>query len=115
MATITHTKQNTSNSRTILMTWTGLANGDEGTSIPFSQYTDKSIQVTGIFGPGGSVRFEGTNNGVDWGVLTDPQGNPLDVTTAKIEMVTEATWLVRPRVTAGDGTTNLSVTLLARE
>jgi len=115
MATIAHTRKPTQNSKTILVSWDGLANGDDGEPIPFSQYTDKSVQVVGPFGASGSVRFEGSNNGTDWAALTDPQGNALDFTQAKIEMATEATYLVRPRVTAGDGTTSISVTLLARE
>lgn len=115
MSTINHTRQNTNNSSTILVTWPALANGDDGSPIPFSQYTDKSVQVIGPFGAGGNLRFEGSNNGTDWAVLTDPQGNALDFTQAKIEMVTEATYLVRPRVTAGDGSTSITVILLARE
>lgn len=115
MATIDHIRSNTNNARTILATWSDLANGDSGNGLPFSQYTDKSVQVIGTFGTGGSLRIEGSNNGTDWAVLTDPQGNALDFTQAKIEMVTEATSLVRPRVTAGDGTTSISVIILARE
>lgn len=115
MSTVSHTRQDTKNSRTILVTWTPLQNGDDGDAIPFSQYTDKSVQVTGIFGVGGSVAFEGSNDGVNWSVLTDAQGNDLNFAAAKIELVSEATFRVRPRVTAGDGTTSISVTLLARE
>jgi hypothetical protein len=92
-----------------------MANGDDGNPIQFAQYTDKSVQVTGIFGSGGSIRLEGSNNGVDWAPLSDPSGNDLNITSAKIKMVTEATYYVRPRVTAGDGTTNLSVHLLIKE
>ena len=116
MSTINHTRTQIGNVRSLVANWEGLANGDVGEAIPFSQYTDKSLQVTGVFGAGGNLRFEGSNNnGVTWGVLTDPQGNALDFTTAKIEMVTEATWLVRPSVTAGDGTTLLNAYLLIKE
>jgi hypothetical protein len=45
-------------------------------------------------------------------VLTDPQGNDLNITTAKIEAISEATRFVRPVVTAGDGTTSLTVFLM---
>jgi hypothetical protein len=115
MSTITHTRQDTKNSRTILVSWSPLQNGDQGDAIPFSQYADKSVQVTGIFGAGGGVTFEGSNDGVNYAPLTDAQGNDLNFSAAKIEIVCEATYLVRPRVTAGDGTTSLSVILLARE
>jgi len=115
MSTIQMTQRPSGNTRTFIATWTPLANGDDGSMVQFSQYTDKSVQVSGTFGAGGALRLEGSNNGVDWAVLTDPQGNDLTITTPKIEMVTEATLYVRPRVTAGDGTTSLTVTLLMKE
>lgn len=115
MSTISKTQISTGNTKAVVIAWTPLANGDDGEPIPFSQYTDKSVQVSGIFGAGGSVRIEGSNDGTNWAVLTDPQGNDLNITSAKIEMVTEATRLIRPRVTAGDGTTNLNVHLLIKE
>ena len=115
MSTIQYDKAPSGNTRTMIATWAGLANGDDGEWIKFSQYTDKSVQVTGIFGAGGSVAIEGSNDGVNFAVLNDPQGNPLNFTSAKLLMVTEATLYVRPRVTGGDGTTNLSVILLMKE
>mgnify|MGYP000043478708 CR=1 FL=1 len=115
MSTIQLTKTPSGNTRTIVATWPGLANGDDGEPIKFSQYADKSVQVTGIFGSGGALLIEGSNNGTDWAPLSDPQGNELNFAMAKIEMVTEATLYVRPRVTGGDGTTNLSVILLMKE
>lgn len=115
MATISNTKTATGNTRSIVVNWSGMANGDDGEPILFSQYVDKSVQVVGTFGVGGSLRLEGTNNGTDWAVLTDPQGNDLNIMTAKIEQIMEACWKVRPRVTAGDGTTSLAVHLMIKE
>jgi len=109
------TKTATGNTRAFVLTWPGLLNGDTGEPIAFSQYTDKSAQVVGDFGVGGVVALEGSNNGADWSVLTDPQGNPLNFSTAKIEMVAEATAFVRPRVLAGDGSTSLALILLLKE
>ena len=115
MTTIASTTTNTGNSRSTVIGWATMANGDGGAPVMLSQYTDRSVQITGVFGAGGSVRIEGSNDGVNWAVLTDPQGNDLNITTAKIEMVTEATLMIRPRVTAGDGTTALTVALFAKE
>lgn len=115
MATIQHTTAPTQTSVAFVAAWAGLANGDTGSTLMGAQYTDKSVQVSGTFGTGGTLRFEGSNDGVNWAVLTDPQGNALDFTTAKIEMVSEATLYVRPRVAAGDGTTALTVSLLMKE
>ena len=116
MATIPNQNSATGNTRGVVVQWGPLANGDDGEAIPFSQYADKSVQVTGTFGAGGSVRFEGSNDGgTNWAPLTDVQGNALDFTSARIKQVTEVTALTRPRVTGGDGSTSLTVSLCMRE
>ncbi len=114
MATRNHTRPATGITSTIVAAWTGLQQGDDGDAMPFAQYTDKSVQVSGVLG-GAAVVIEGSNNGGStWATLTDPQGNDLSISTAKIEMVTEATLMVRPRIVGGDGTTNVSVHMLCK-
>lgn len=108
------TKISTGNHKSIVIAWLAIPLNGDGESIPFCQYTDKSAQVTGTFG-GATVQIEGSNNGADWATLTDPQGNSLSFTGPKIEMVAEATYLVRPKVTGGDGTTSINVHLLIKE
>lgn len=94
---------------------TGLANGDETPALPFTQFADRSVQVTGTFGAGGNLRVEGSNDGgTTWAALADPQGVALDITSAKIESILEVVEKVRCRVTAGDGTTSLAVYLILR-
>ena len=90
-----------------------LSNGEAGD--PFEQpgSSDRSAQVGGTFGVGGSVSIEGSNDGVNYRVLTDPQGNALTFTSANLEAVSEVTRFIRGRVTAGDGTTAITVHLLA--
>lgn len=97
-----------------LVQWTGLtkATDDAGEAVQLPNHSDRSVQVTGTFGSGGSVRIEGSIDGTNYAVLTDPQGNALDVTAAKIEAISEVVRYIRPRVTAGDGTTSLTVTIL---
>jgi len=102
-------------SSTYLIEWSGLTNGDDGDPAGLFGAADRSVQVTGTFGVGGSLRIEGSNNGVNYAVLTDPQGNDLDITEAKIETVTENVRYIRPRVTAGDGPTSLAVHILMKE
>lgn len=97
-----------------LITWGGLLNGDDGARADWVEFADRCIQVTGTFGTGGSVTIEGSNDGATFHPLSDPQGNPLTFTTGRIEQALELPRYVRPRVTAGDGTTNLTVTLLMR-
>jgi hypothetical protein len=108
----------------VLYQWTGLTQAtlDAGAAIQMPALADRSVQVLGTLGAGGSVRIEGSNKAApdeststDWAVLTDPQGNDLNLSALKIEAVTEPVLWIRPRVTAGDGTTSLTVILLLRK
>ena len=90
---------------------------DRGAPIPeaYMDYADRSVQVLGTFGAAGNLRVEGSNDGgTTYAVLSDPQGNALNVTAAKVEAITEVTLLTRPFVTAGDGTTDLDVAIVCR-
>jgi len=114
MATITPTPA-TLGDYGIKMTWETMANGDVGSPFDMLNYADRSVQVLGTFGAGGNLRWQGSNDGgTTWATLTDPQGDALDFTAAKIEQVMELAQLARPNVTAGDGTTSLTVVLVAR-
>lgn len=112
------------------VSWGPMGNGDVGLAVGssyggipapaggyFAGYADKSIQVAGTFGAGGSVAVEGTNDGniANFVPLTDPQGNPIALTAAGIRAITEAVVWVRPHVTAGDGTTSLTVSMFFRK
>lgn len=98
-----------------VVTWTGLLNGDVGAPFISAQFADKCVQVEGSFGVGGTCEIEGTNytSGPTYRTLNDPQGNALSVTSAKVEQVLENPYMVRPRVSAGDGNTNLVLKLVA--
>lgn len=99
----------------LTFTWAGLENGDDGTPIDAPDFEPAEIQVKGTFGAGGNVRIEGSlDDGTTYAALNDAQGNALDVAAAKIERVQETTAKMRPRVTAGDGTTNLTVIMRLR-
>lgn len=111
MATVQPTREIVSGGKGHVYTWV-LATGDDGAPIENVDFADRSVQVEGTFG-GASVLIEGSNDTTTFRTLTDPQGNDLSVSTAKIEMVTEVTRLLRPRVTGGSGA-SLTVSLLAR-
>lgn len=114
MATINLARSN-DNSFGISIGWTPLANGDQGQALELHDFVDVSAQVLGTFGVGGNLRIEGSNEETptNWATLTDPQGNALDITAAKIEQVAENVRWIRPNVTAGDGTTAITVRLYA--
>ena len=87
---------------------------ESGQPFPSTKLVDKSVQVTGTFG-GGNLYWEGSNDGKNFYLLNDLQGNPLDFKTSKIEGISEICTACRPRVIGGDDTTNLIVTLVARK
>lgn len=94
------------------VSWSTMANGDSGEPLQNPGSADRSVQVTGTFGVGGTVVLQGSNDGTNYRTLTDPQGNALSFTAAAIEAVQEITRYTRPSVTGGDGTTSLTVTLV---
>jgi hypothetical protein len=94
----------------ILVVWSGLLNGDDGTPLNGYGIVDGSVQVQGTFGTGGSVQMEASNDGTNWHLVADPQGNDIVKTEADLETTLDVVVRhLRPRVTAGDGTTNLVV------
>ena len=96
-----------------LVSW-ALAQGDEGAAAQWTEYADRCFQVAGTFG-GASVTIQGSNDGINWASLSDPQGNALTFVTGRIEQALELPVFVRPVVSNGDGTTALSVTLCMRK
>ncbi|CAB4165266.1 hypothetical protein UFOVP821_32 [uncultured Caudovirales phage] len=97
-----------------LVTWSGLLNGDDGAPVELPTHADRSVQVTGTFGASGNVNIEGSNDGTNYATLSTPASVALAITAAGIKAVLELPRYIRPRVTAGDGTTALVVTLLLR-
>lgn len=115
MPTIQHLITATKTFKACVASWTNLRNGYDGSPIEMAQYTDKSIQVTGVFGAGGNLRLVGSNDGINWFVLTDAKGTDIDITEPDIKFVSEATLYIKPLVTGGDATTDLTVTILLKE
>ena len=118
MGTIAKTEDNLSigqlNNLVTIITWANLGSSDDGAPVGGSGWADKSIQVEGTFGSGGTIVLEGSNDGTNYRTLNDPFGVQLSLTSAGIHAITEATKFIRPRVTAGDGTTAITATVLVR-
>jgi hypothetical protein len=100
-----------------VLEWTGLLQGDDGDWRLLGHYNDKSLHVYGIPG-GATVTFEGSNedapsasNAVG---LTDPTQTAISFTAKGLRQVLENPLFVRPKVTGGDGTTNLTARLVLR-
>jgi pyruvate/2-oxoacid:ferredoxin oxidoreductase alpha subunit len=96
-----------------LTTWDSVAAGDTCTAFVLSVYSDRVVQVEGVFG-GASVALQGSNDGVNYHTLTDPQGNALSFAAGGLETVMELPYYIKPLLSGGDGTTNLTITLSGR-
>lgn len=112
----------TSPSKLIYAKWVAVANGDKGQPLEAGEFADKTVQVFGTFGSGGSVTMEGSNDprvitdssNAIWFTLADPQGNAITKTSAAGEGILENPRFIRPSCTAGDGTTSLTVIICAK-
>ena len=119
MATIayTHAEDGSVNDGSVsIFNWTPLttANAD-GAPIGAVQYADRSVQAVGTFGAGGSMTFQGSNDGVNWAALNTAQGAVVALTAAtQLKQIVEIPRYIRPFVTAGDGTTSLTAVMVAR-
>lgn len=98
-----------------IVSWAALTTTDDvGSALEMAGSPDRSVQVIGTFGVGGTCVIQGSNDGTNYATLTDPQGNALSFTATGLEAVTELTRYIRPRITAGDGTTSLTAYLFVK-
>ncbi len=97
------------------MKWDHLKADNAGAPFACPSYPIKSIQVLGTFA-GAVCSIEGSNvddkDTATYMTLNNLQGNALGITGATIRGIQENTYWVRPNVTGGDGTTDLTVYLL---
>lgn len=93
--------------------WASILNAETGNAAQAAKWPTKTVQVSGTPGAGGSVQLEGSNDGTNWTLLRDSLGVTLVFTAAGLRDVLENTRHIRARVTAGDGTTNFKVLVIA--
>lgn len=103
--------------RVIVLEWTGLLQGDDGEWKPLSYWNDKCLHMYGTL-DGATVTLQGSNESAPTAGnavgLTDPTQTAISFTVKGIKQVLENPLFVRPVVTGGDGTTNLTVRLVCR-
>lgn len=114
MATVNLTKSSVSLGFTDIVSWAALANGDVGAPLDTGDFADRTVQVLGTFGSGGQVTIQGSLDGSNWFTLSNPTGNALVFTSAGGKGVLEMVRYLRPNITAGDGTTSITVLLLTK-
>lgn len=98
--------------------WGPLLSGDTAQPViddsNVTGYADRSVQVNGTFG-GATVALAGSNDGVNFETLSDPTGVALSFTANKLKAVLEAPRQIKPVISAGDGTTAVTVSLFMRK
>src|SRR5262245_3311423 len=88
-----------------------LLNGDQSAALEVLDcLPEKTVQVTGTFGAGGSVSVEKNVDGATWVALAaaDVKSGTHPVTAAGLLEIVTAARQLRLNVTAGDGTTALT-------
>lgn len=79
---------------TITATWSSLAGTENGDSAQLSRWQDRTVQCTGTFT---SITIQGSNDGTNWGTLSDAQGVDLVITVAnEVRTILENPIYVRP-------------------
>lgn len=71
---------------------------------------DKCVQITGSFGSG-NVSIEGSNDGTNFEVLNDVQGNALTLSAAGLKQIAENPRYIRPGTPTGTSV-DVDVTLI---
>ena len=95
--------------------WEAIPNGNVGDGVELGSYSDRTVQVVGTFGSGGSVSIQGSNDGgTTWATLTDQAGSALTFTSTGLRQILQLPHMIRPNVTAGDGTTSLTVYIFGK-
>lgn len=105
---------------TKLVTWATLLNTDTGAPVYLPDFGDRSVQLSGTLGVGGAVTMQGSNDAptaapATYGGVTDPGLTAIVLSAVgAIETVLDPVVWIRPNVTAGDGTTSLTVKMFCR-
>lgn len=92
-----------------------LEQGDTATPITIPRYSDRTVHIFGTFG-GASVSLEGSIDpaGVVYGVLTDDDKSDITQTaSAAPRVVIPNVLTVKPTITGGDGSTSITIALMA--
>lgn len=108
----THTPINEFGQNATLVTWLDLdATDATGTPITMAGSTVRSVQIDGTF-DSSTVTIEGSNDGVTYFTLNDPQGNAISKTSAAFEAIQESPRFLRPKVASAGGSTSINIYLI---
>lgn len=103
--------------RALYALWEGLLDDDTDTGKPVrvGGYTHLTFHVFGDFGTAGAITIQGSNDGTNWDELRDQAGNDAVLDTDdRVIRTFESPLYVRPAITAGSGTVDLDVAMVAK-
>lgn len=95
-----------------ILSWAAIADADTCTAFDLAGHYAESVQIAGTFG-GATITITGSNDGTNYKILNDPQGNNLSKTTADLEMILENVRYIKPTTASGVGS-SITVTILLR-
>jgi hypothetical protein len=101
-------------------TWAGLLQSslDTGSGVSVADATEIMVMIaSGTLGAGGAITWEGSLDNTNWFPLSSRIGTPAAIVQTALltpTMVQERPLFVRPRVTAGDGTTTLVAAVVSK-
>lgn len=105
---------------TVVITWPNLRVNDTGDWVLAGRFADKTVQViVEAAGSGDEITMEGSpDEGTTTGACHDAQGALLETelvgaTISDPEVIAESPLWIRPSVTGGNGTTDLTVVITA--
>lgn len=111
MAEITPVESSPGDASVRVVTWTEIGQSDTTIAVQLGAFPDRSVQVVGDFSGAASLTIEGSNDGTNYEVLTDPQGDSLTFTAAGLKAIVEIPRYIKPVLASGDGSTDIDVIL----
>lgn len=97
-----------------IITWPDLKQGDVGQAFDYIEYADTTVQVISAAMGGATLVWQGSNDKTNWATLTDAFGSATSFAAPGIKIVMERPAYLRPSVSGGDGTTDITVIVAAR-
>lgn len=93
--------------------WVDMELNDTGQPLVRPSMADVCVQLTGVLSTGGACQVQGAlNPGTPiWQPLEDAHENILTMLSLKIEQILQSPFQIRPEITAGDGSTVLTLTI----
>lgn len=93
----------------VAVTWSSLNSGDNGLAYEMAEARNVSFQAKGTFTGGGTVKLEGSNDGITFFTLKAMNASSdVSMTAAGFSSVIDRPRYYRPNVTAGGVSTDLT-------